>query len=391
MAYVVNPRVGVVAPPPIAEAHSWVRARSFPPDKPLLDLAQAVPSYPPAEALQAHVAALALRPDISAYTEILGLPHLRHKLAEAMSRAYGAEIGASQVAITAGCNQAFCVALTALAGPGDEVLMPAPYYFNYQMWMEMQGVRAVHLPLREERGALPDPADAASLVSSRTRAIVLVTPNNPTGAVYPPELIAAFYDLAKARGLALVVDETYRDFRADETAPHDLFRRADWPAVLVQLYSFSKVYSLAGYRVGSLIASPRLLEAVAKIMDCVAICAPRIGQEAAAFGLDHLAPWRGEKRLLMAGRLEALRRIFADNRLRYALVSAGAYFAYVRHPFDGLPAAGVARRLADEQNILCLPGTMFGPGQEPYLRLAFANLGAELMPELGRRLLDAQP
>ena len=390
MTYHVNPRVRAVAAPPIPEAQSWVRGRSFPPSKPLLDLAQAVPSYPPAEALQAHVASLAHRPDTSLYTEILGLPHLRQKLAEAMSAAYGTAIGAAQVGITAGCNQAFCLALAALAGPGDEVLMPIPYYFNYQMWLEMQGVRVVHLPLREERGAVPDPADAMPLVSARTRAIVLVTPNNPTGAVYPAELIAAFYDLASARGLALVLDETYRDFRSDEAPPHDLFQRADWPAVLVQLYSFSKGYSLTGYRVGSLIAGPRLLEEVAKIMDCVAICAPRIGQEAAAFGLDHLGPWRREKRLLMTRRLHALQRIFGDNRLRYGLVSAGAYFAYVRHPFDGLPAARVARRLADQQNILCLPGTIFGPGQEAYLRLAFANLDEDLMPELARRLLASQ-
>lgn len=391
MTYVINPWVHAVAEPPVAEAQSWVRGRSFPPDKPLLDLAQAVPSYPPAEALQAHVAALAHRPDISTYTDILGLPHLRRKLAETMSAAYGAAIGASQVGITAGCNQAFCLALTALAGPGDEVLMPAPYYFNYQMWLEMHGVRVVHLPLREERGALPDPADAMPLISARTRAIVLVTPNNPTGAVYPPELISALYDLASTRGLALVLDETYRDFRADEEAPHNLFRRAGWSKVLVQLYSFSKVYSLTGYRVGSLIADARLLEEVAKIMDCVAICAPRIGQEAAAFGLDRLASWRQEKRVLMVGRLQALRRIFAGNRLRYGLVSAGAYFAYVRHPFDGMPAASVARRLADDQNVLCLPGSMFGPGQEPYLRLAFANLDQAMMPALESRLMACQP
>ena len=111
-----------------------------------------------------------------------------------MSANYAAAIPARRVAITAGCNQAFCVALTALAGAGDEVLLAIPYYFNYQMWLEMQGVRPVHLAFREDRGALPDPSDAAKLITPRTRAIVLVTPNNPTGAIYPLELIDAFYD-----------------------------------------------------------------------------------------------------------------------------------------------------------------------------------------------------
>jgi len=390
MTYRVNSLVKAVAAPAIAEAHGWVAGRAFPAEKPLLDLCQAVPSYPPAEALQAHVAEVARRPESSTYTPILGLSHLREKLARRMSANYGAEIPAERVGITAGCNQAFCLAATALAGPGDEVLLPLPYYFNYQMWLEMEGVRAVHVPCREERAALPMVEDAARLLSERTRAIVLVTPNNPTGAIYPPALIEAFYELARAKGLALVLDETYRDFRPETTPPHGLFRKPGWEETLVQLYSFSKVYSLTGYRVGAMIAGERMLGEVAKIMDCVAICAPRIGQEAAAFGLDHLEAWQREKCALMQERLEALRRVFADNRLAYRLVSSGAYFAYVRHPFEGTPAATVAQRLAREENLLCLPGTMFGAGEEPYLRLAFANLDKALMPEVGRRLLASQ-
>ncbi|HXM69678.1 MAG TPA: aminotransferase class I/II-fold pyridoxal phosphate-dependent enzyme, partial [Thermoanaerobaculia bacterium] len=230
----------------------------------------------------ARVAELARRPESSTYTPILGLSHLREKLARRMSANYGAEISAERVGITAGCNQAFCLAATALAGPGDEVVLPLPYYFNYQMWLEMEGVRAVHLPCREERAALPTVEDAERLLSERTRAIVLVTPNNPTGAVYPPALIEAFYELAQANGLALVLDETYRDFRKETTPPHGLFRKPGWEETLVQLYSFSKVYSLTGYRVGAMIASERMLGEIAKIMDCIAICAPRIGQEAAA-------------------------------------------------------------------------------------------------------------
>ena len=390
MSYRVNSLVAAVAAPAIQEAHGWRAGLSFPAEKPFLDLCQAVPSYPPAESLQAHVGELAKRPESSTYTPILGLPHLREKLARRMSANYGAEIAPARVGITAGCNQAFCLALTALAGPGDEVLLPLPYYFNYQMWLEMQGVRAVHLACREERGAVPTLEDAARLVSERTRAIVLVTPNNPTGAIYPPALIEGFYELARAKGLALVIDETYRDFRAEPGPPHDLFKKSGWDGTLVQLYSFSKVYSLTGYRVGAMIAAERLLDEVAEIMDCVAICAPRLGQEAAAFGLDHLESWQREKCALMQDRLVALRDLFKDNRLAYRLVSSGAYFAYVRHPFAGTPASAVAQRLAREENLLCLPGTMFGAGEEPYLRLAFANLDKSAMPEVGRRLLASQ-
>lgn len=388
MPYAVNPLLAAVATPPIAEAQAWIEGRAFPADKPLLDVAQAVPGYPPDEALTAHLADATARAETARYTDIEGLPELRAALAGHSAELYGGVIAPGQVCITAGCNQAFCLALTALAGPGDEVILPAPYYFNHQMWLAMMGVRAVPLPFRPERGGVPDPADAE--LGPRTRAIVLVTPNNPTGAVYPPDVVAAFFEVARRAGVAVVIDETYRDFLDAERPPHGLFARADWPETLVHLYSFSKVYCLTGYRVGAVIAGRALLDEVAKAMDCVAICAPRIGQDAALFGVQHLGDWRRDKRAMMHDRIESLRKAFSRDDLAYAVVSAGAYFAYVRHPFSGEDPATVARRLADEHNLLCLPGTMFGPAQEPYLRFAFANLESAYMPELAARLAASQ-
>ena len=386
MAYQANPLVLGVAEPPIAEAQGWIEGRVFPDDKPLLNMAQAVPSYPPAVELQNHLATAVIRPDASLYTEILGVPALRRALAAHMGETYGADLVAGDFGITAGCNQAFCVAMSAIAGPGDEVILPAPWYFNHQMWLQMQGVTPVPLPCDEARGAMPDPAAAAALIGGRTRAIALVTPNNPTGAIYPPDLIESFYELARERDIALVLDETYKDFMPAGAAPHGLFKRPDWRGVFVQLYSFSKAYSLTGYRVGSVAGGPAIMGAIEKIMDCVAICAPRIGQEAALYGLGHLAGWREEKRDLMADRTEALRAAFRSSNSGYGLVSSGAYFAWLRHPFSDMDSSSVARMLATDHNLLCLPGGMFGPGQENYLRLAFANLEAGKMKEVVSRL-----
>ena len=386
MKLTANPLLAAVAAPPIAEAHRWIEGRRFPPEKPLIDVAQAVPGYPPPRELTDHLATIVGEAATARYTDIPGLPALRQALAEDMAAFYGAPIGAEDVAITAGCNQAFCLALLALARAGDEVILPLPYYFNHQMWLEMQGVVARPLAFRPERGGVPDPAEAAVLIGPRTRAIVLVTPNNPTGAVYPAETIAAFYRLAEAHGLALVIDETYRDFLPADEPPHALFAEPGWRDTLAQLYSFSKVYCLTGYRVGSIICGPALAAEIAKAMDTVAICAPRIGQLAALYGLGHLDAWRRDNTLRMRERLAALRQALARNDLGYRLISAGAYFAYLAHPFDGRPAMQAARRLADEQNLLALPGSMFGLGQEAYLRLAFANVEAAAMPDLAARL-----
>jgi aspartate/methionine/tyrosine aminotransferase len=386
MSYRINGLLRAVAEPPIAEAHGWIRDRAFPREKPLIDVAQAVPGYPPPDALTRHLGAVAQEPSTSRYTEIEGVPALREALADHMSAFYETRLDQRQVAITAGCNQAFCLAMMALAGAGDEVILPLPYYFNHRMWLDMLGIGSVLLPFRADRGGVPDPDEAAALIGARTRAIVLVSPNNPTGAVYPVATIAAFRDLARARGIALVLDETYKDFLASDGKPHDLFDAADWADTVVQLYSFSKVYCLTGYRVGTVVAGAPLIAEIAKAMDCVAICAPRIGQEAALYGLRHMADWRREKRLLMTERVATLRAAFAAHDTGYRIVSAGAYFAYLRHPFAGEEARTVAKRLAEEENMLCLPGSMFGPGQEDYLRFAFANVEASVMPEIARRL-----
>jgi len=389
MSYRLNTLVRDVAEPPIAEAQGWIRGRAFPAEKPLIDVAQAVPGYPPPPALTDHLASVIGRPEMARYTEMEGIPALRRALAAHMSGFYGAPVAPEEVAITAGCNQGFCLAMMALASAGDEIILPLPYYFNHRMWLDMLGIATVALPFRPDRGGVPDPRDAEERITARTRAIVLISPNNPTGAIYPPEVLAEFLALARRRGIALVIDETYKDFLAATGAPHALFADRAWRDTLVQLYSFSKVYCLTGYRVGSIVASPDLIAEAAKAMDCVAICAARIGQEAALYGLDHLAAWREDNRVLMRDRVTALRAAFRDNSIGYELVSAGAYFAYLRHPFRGTSAREVAKRLAEEENMLCLPGSMFGDGQEDYLRFAFANVAAETMPEIASRLANS--
>ena len=386
MHYATNPAWQAVAAPAIAETRAWIAGRSFPADKPLIDVAQAVPGYPPPKPLTDHLARLVADAGSHRYTEIEGLPALRQALARHMSGFYGAAIAPANVAITAGCNQAFCLAMQALAASGDEVLLPLPAYFNHQMWLDGLGIRAVHLPFRADRNGVPDPEEAARLIGPKTRAIVLVTPNNPTGAVYPADVLRQFRDLARAHRIALVLDETYKDFLPADGPPHGLLADPAWAETVVHLYSFSKVYCLTGWRVGSVIAHPDLIGRIAKAMDCVAICAPRLGQEAALFGLAHLDGFVAENARMMRDRASTVAQAFRTNDPGYELVSVGAYFAYIRHPFAGTAGREVAKRLADEQNLLCVPGAMFGPGQEDYLRLAFANVAADVIPEMVRRL-----
>ena len=386
-----NPLVGAVGSPPIAEAQGWIRGRSFPADKELLDLAQAVPSYAPAEALTRYVAKVAVEAGTSRYSEILGTVALRTALARHLGADYAAAVQSENVAITSGCNQAFCVAVSALAQRGDQIIVPVPYYFNHVMWLQMQGIEPAFLAFDAARPARLSLEAIRELITPRTRAMVLVSPCNPTGAEFASADIEAVHGLLADAGISLIIDETYKDFRAHAGPPHGLMSAgAHTREGLVQLFSFSKAYSMTGYRVGAIVCQPKLLAEVEKILDCIAICPPRISQLAATFALENLDQWRVAKATLMRERVQALRDAFAQSNLGYRLIASGAYFAYLSHPFHGRSAIDVARRLAEHENLLCLPGSFFGPGQEDYLRFAFANLGSERFQEMVARLRESE-
>ncbi|MBY0397241.1 MAG: aminotransferase, partial [Thermoleophilia bacterium] len=277
MTFPLNPAMAATEPPPVMEARRWLASAAFPPERPLINVSQAAPVDPPPAGLRQALAEAALNdPAAHLYGPVLGLPELRAEVAAQWSAAYGGRILETEVAITQGCNQAFCTILSTIARTGDEVILPTPWYFNHKMWLDMQGIRAVPLPAGPDM--VPEAAAAEALVTDRTRAIVLVSPNNPAGAEYPAGTLRAFLDLARARGLALVVDETYRDFDSRTGAPHDLFADPDWRETLVHLYSFSKAYRLTGHRVGAIVAGAARLAEAEKFLDCVAICLGQLGQ-----------------------------------------------------------------------------------------------------------------
>ncbi len=378
----LNPLLLDTATPPIPHAQSWKAAWDGR-RGPFIDMAQAVPGHPPPDSLLAALAQAAGSPAAAQYGPIFGDGALRAALAQEMTRVYGAPFAAEEIAITAGCNMAFFVAMIALAKAGEAVILPSPWYFNHEMTLRMLGIEARALPCRAERGFLPDPDEAAALLDGRVRALVLVSPNNPTGAVYPPELIARFAALAAARGITLVLDETYRDFLPDG-APHDVFA-GPHRAAAMQLYSFSKAYAVPGHRLGAIVAPQGSIAEIGKILDSLQICPARAGQIALAPAIGALKGWRDANRAEIERRQAAFRAALAGSN-GWRIDSIGAYFAFVAHPFAGRPAAEVAERLAAEAGVLALPGPYFGPGLETHLRFAFANVGIEAIGEVGKRL-----
>ena len=376
-------------PPPVMEARRWIEGITFSSDLPLINLSQAAPVDPPPEAMRAALAtAIIERPEAHTYGPVLGLPQLRSTLASKWAGWYGGTVRPDQVAITSGCNQAFCAVIAALTDPGDEVILPLPWYFNHKMLMDMASLRSVPLPCGPDM--VPAPEDAARLITERTRAIALVSPNNPTGAEYPPEVLQAFLDLARERGIALILDETYRDFHSAGPRPHNLLN-GDWDDTLVQLYSFSKVFRLTGHRVGAVFAAPSLLAEIEKYLDTVAICPNQIGQIGALYGLEHLSDWVAGEREDVLQRKAAVQNAF-EGHPKFAIQSTGAYFAWMTYQ-GGPPSNELAPRLVHDAAVLMLPGTMFAPPEAGRLgthsfRAAFANADGDTLKEVARRLAE---
>lgn len=369
---------------PIAEAKAWLGQRSS--DRPLLDLSQAAPSYATAPVIAERIAEVAASFDGGAYAPPMGLPALTTAFAERLVADTESLVEHGNVLPTAGCNQAFCVTVSALADAGDEIILALPYYFNHVMWLEAEGIVPRFLSPGDD--FVPQPHAAEALINERTRAIVLVTPGNPTGVTIPPAIIGDFADLAEANGIALIIDETYRNFRADRSPAHHAMAEPGWGNTVVSLHSFSKDLAIPGYRVGAIVAGEALLEQAAKLLDCVAICAPRISQEAALTGLLHAEPWRQQQAERIASNLDVFRRCMAESPGGFELATSGAFFGWVRHPFTDRSSADVVKELVLDHDVLTIPGSAFMPIDERWLRFSFANLEASEFAELASRLDD---
>jgi aspartate/methionine/tyrosine aminotransferase len=384
MSMRVSPLIANVHFPPISEVKRWLAERPHD-GKELIDLCQAVPDYAPPPELTEHLSRLLADPLMAKYSPDEGLPEVREAVCVYYGRKYGGRLSPDNFCLTIGASQAFWLALVTLCRAGDEIVVQAPYYFDHPMALDILGIKGVYAPFVEAEGGLPNPATIESLITDKTRAILVVSPSNPTGAMSPPETLRELFDVARRRDIALILDETYNEFIPGGLRPHDLFSDPDWGGHFVQIASFGKTYALTGYRAGLLAASGEFIHHALKAQDTMAVCQPRITQQAVKFGVERLDGWVTANRDMMSRRHDLFRSEFMQPGNRFRLTASGAFFAWVRHPFGGCTGREVAKRLVDEAAILCLPGEVFGPGLEGYLRLAFGNIREDAIPEAVRR------
>jgi len=354
-----------------------------------LSLGQGIVGYAPPPTVAERLAAVGADPALHRYQPVAGLPALLAALVEWMALRYGVPVGpahGNRLLVTAGGNNAFYAALLAATEPGDEVILPTPYYFNHEMAVTMAGCRPVPVPT--DAAYQLDPDALAAGVTSRTRVIVTVSPNNPTGAVYPAATLRAVNALCAARGLYHFSDEAYAEFVHEGPPHHAPAADPGTAGHTVSLHSFSKAFGFAGWRIGWLVCPAALEPALRKIQDTLLICPPVISQHAAvgalAAGPEWIASQLGPVRENRARLRQGLAGLAAEGICTLPPAAGAFYFLPDLH--TALAPLTVAERLIREHGVAVVPGSAFGSADGCRLRLAYGALAPACLPEAVARL-----
>ena len=335
-----------------------------------------------------------LRPETDQYQDGAGLPALLDRIAQKLSAENGIDLArGGEVMVTAGANMAFMHSVLATTSPGDEVILPVPFYFNHEMAVQMAGCRIVRVPTDERYGLSVD--SMARAIGSRTRAIVTVSPNNPSGAVYAEGALRRINEICQDRGLYHISDETYEYFTYGSARHVSPGSFAGAAAHTISLYSLSKAYGFAGWRIGYMAYPGHLASAMSKIQDTILICPPTVSQVAAIAALDvgrsYCEPHVRE--------LASIRDIVVDQLAELAPLATvpaadGAFYcllkisdAAVEHAAPGgrLSPMTIAERLIREHKVAVIPGPAFGITEGCYFRVAYGALQREtVMAGIGR-------
>ena len=316
------------------------------------------------------------------YTHTQGLLSLREKLVDKLARVNGIKTTPEAIACGPGGVGAIAAMFAAVLEQGDEVLLPDPGWPNYRMMLPWLGTRGIFYPCPPEYGFQPDLESLARLISPRTKILVVNSPNNPTGAVYPEATVAAMIDLAQSHNLWLLSDECYDQivFDGSWTSPAKLAPDDDR---IVTAFTFSKTYAMTGWRLGYIAGSVDLIDTATKVLESNSSCVSTITQVAAEAALTGPQDCVGEMVSAYRRRRDLVVDILKDAEL---LISepTGAFYIMADVSLRGLPAREFSFALLREQGVSAAPGTAFGEVASEAVRISLASSEADLREGVGR-------
>ena len=320
-------------------------------------------------ATPAHIveaAAQAARDGFTKYTPSGGFASLRELAADKVRARNGIPCSADQVVVTTGGCGGLFTSLLVLVDPGDEVLVPDPGWANYPPMIHVQNGIPVGYPLDPGHGFEPDFDALESVVSSKTKAMIVNSPGNPTGAVYGRETLARLVDFAERHDIWVIADECYDEI-VFEGEPASM-AAVDGADRVLTVFTFSKSYAMTGWRVGYVVAPPKVAEKIAKAQEPVVGNASSISQKGAEAALLGPQDCVREMREAYHARRDAVMAQLDAAGVRY-IRPRGAFYlmADVSPAGESLP---FARRLLEEERVSVVPGSAFGPGGEGWVRIS---------------------
>ena len=338
-------------------------------------LAWGLPSFRTPLPIRSIVAqALENDPTSGMYTLPGGLPELCEAAADAHQNRTGVRVDPDRnITITAGNMEGLHTLFSVLIDPGDEVIVTDPGFVSHLAQIRFNGGTPVFWKMNEARNWEPEVAELPSLISRRTKAIVLVTPSNPTGCILPEATLRAVATLARDHGLIVILDDPYSHFTYENRAQYfNLASVPEYANNIAYLFTFSKCYAMSGWRAGYMVMPASLRAEIVKIHDLTMICTPHISQIAARAALmvdqSHLLAFErtlDRRRHLICERLDRLGHVF-----QY-VPPQGAYYVFPRVLATQDDDVSFAHELLDKAHVAVTPGSAFGPAGQHHVRMAF--------------------
>lgn len=352
-----------------------------------ISLGQGIVYYGPPESSMKRLNAPGQSLEFNKYGSSQGLPELITLISNKLKSENKIDIGStSKIIVTAGANMAFLNVLFAITDPDDEIILNAPYYFNHDMAISMLNCKTVTVPTNDQYQLQVDQIHAA--ITRKTQAVVTVSPNNPTGAIYPADALQKINEICADKGIYHISDEAYENFTFDDVrhfSPASIYGAQKHT---ISLFSLSKAYGFAAWRVGYMVIPEHLQDAVIKAQDTNLICPPLASQYAAIGALETGSDYCREKLSHIHNiRNELLEELSCLGDFCQYPLRSGALYLLLKLDTE-LSDMDVTQYLIENHQVAVIPGHTFGMGDHCYIRVSYGALDKESAAEGIQRLIS---